>query len=103
MIIDRIDSRFPGLREKIETMDVSTPPTAERFKGNRFGWQAGPLKNNAAKIMRKGLSKTLPGLDNFNMVSQWAFATIGVSTVALLGRNFVKDLCKKDKKTFVAQ
>lgn len=102
-IIDRIESRFPGLREKIEVVDISTPPTAERFTGNRFGWQAGPPKKDAAKIMRKGLSKMLPGLDNFYMVGQWASASIGVSTVALIGRNFVKDLCKKDKKSFVTQ
>jgi phytoene dehydrogenase-like protein len=100
-IIDRIESRFPGLREKIEIMDVSTPPTAERFTGNRFGWQAGPPKKNAAKIMRKGLSKTLPGLENFYMVGQWASASIGVSTVALMGRNLVRDLCKQDRKRFV--
>lgn len=53
--------------------------------------------------MRKGLSKTLPGLENFYMVGQWASASIGVSTVALMGRNFLKDLCKKNKKPFVTQ
>jgi len=100
-IIDRISPRFPTLRGKIEIMDISTPPTAERFTGNRFGWQAGPPKKDADKIMRKGLSKTLPGLDNFYMVGQWASASIGVSTVALMGRNFVKDLCKKDNKPFL--
>jgi phytoene dehydrogenase-like protein len=100
-IIDRIEPRFPNLREKIEIMDISTPPAAERFTGNQFGWQAGPPKKNAAKIMRKGLSKTLPGLDNFFMVGQWASATIGVSTVALMGRSFVQDLCNQDRKRFV--
>jgi phytoene dehydrogenase-like protein len=100
LIIDRIEPRFPKLQDKIEVMDVSTPPTAERFTGNRYGWQAGPPKDDSAKIMRKGLSKTLPGLDNFHMVGQWASASLGVSNVAMLGRNFVKDLCKQDKKRF---
>jgi phytoene dehydrogenase-like protein len=100
LIIDRIASRFPSLREKIEIMDVSTPPTAERFTGNRFGWQAGPPKKNTAKIMRKGLSRTLPGLDNFSMVGQWASASLGVSNVSVMGRNLVRDLCKQDKKRF---
>jgi phytoene dehydrogenase-like protein len=102
LIIDRITPRFPVLRNKIEVMDISTPPTAERFTGNRFGWQAGPPKEDAATIMRKGLSKTLPGLDNFHMVGQWASASLGVSNVAMMGRNLVKDLCKLDKKRFVA-
>jgi len=101
LIIDRIKPRFPILQDKIEVMDISTPSTAERFTGNRFGWQAGPPKEDAAKIMRKGLSKTLPGLDNFHMVGQWASASLGVSNVAMMGRNFVKDLCKKDRKRFI--
>jgi len=101
LIIDRITLRFPILQDKIEVMDISTPPTAERFTGNRFGWQAGPPKEDAARIMRKGLSKTLPGLDNFHMVGQWASASLGVSNVAMMGRNFVKDLCKQDRKKFI--
>jgi phytoene dehydrogenase-like protein len=100
LIIDEITPRFPMLRDKIEVTDISTPPTVERFTGNRYGWQAGPPEENAAQIMRKGLSKTLPGLDNFHMVGQWASASLGVSNVAMMGRNFVKDLCKQDKKRF---
>ncbi len=100
-IIGRIQPRFPEIEDKIEVMDISTPPTAERFTGNRFGWQAGPPKEDAARIMRKGLSKTLPGLDDFHMVGQWASASLGVSTVAMMGRSLIKELCKKDKKRFM--
>lgn len=102
-IIDRITPRFPMLKDKIEVMDISTPPTAERFTGDRFGWQAGPPEEDAAKIMRKGLSKTLPGLDDFHMVGQWASASVGVSTVAIMARRLIKDLCKKDNKRFVTE
>ena len=35
------------------------------------------------------------------MVGQWAGDTIGLNTVCLMGRNLVRDLCKKDKKKFV--
>jgi len=51
--------------------------------------------------MRKGLSKTLPGLDDSHMVGQWASASLGVSTVAMMGRSLIKELRKKDKKRFV--
>lgn len=101
LIIERIMPRFPLLHSKIEVMDISTPPTAERFTGNRYGWQAGPPTEDAARIMRQGLSKTLPGLDNFHMVGQWASASLGVSNVAMMARNFVKDLCKQDRRRFV--
>jgi len=52
--------------------------------------------------MSKGFTRTLPGLDNFHMVGQWADATIGISTVAAAGRRLVKQLCKQDRKRFVA-
>ncbi len=101
LIVDRIMPRFPILQDNIEVMDISTPATAERFTGNRFGWQAGPPKEDAARIMRRGLSKTLPGLKNFYMVGQWASASVGVSNAAMMGRNLVRDLCKQDKKKFI--
>ncbi|MGZ7210009.1 MAG: hypothetical protein ACXVHV_09045, partial [Methanobacterium sp.] len=52
------------------------------------------------KTMMSGLSKTLPGLQNFHMVGQWASAMIGISNAAVMGRNLIKELCKKDKKKF---
>jgi phytoene dehydrogenase-like protein len=99
-IIDRISSRFPGLRAQIEVVDVCTPPTAERYTGNRFGWQAGPATANVEEVQRHGLSKTLPGLKRFYHVGQWSNASLGVSSVAISGLNAVKDLCKQDGKRF---
>jgi len=55
------------------------------------------------KVMFQGLSKTLPGLQNFYMVGQWAEAMIGIPTAALSGRNLIKTLCKKDGKKFRTQ
>ncbi|MBN1192084.1 MAG: NAD(P)/FAD-dependent oxidoreductase, partial [Coriobacteriia bacterium] len=99
-VIDRISPRFPGLKERIEVVDVSTFATAERFTGNRFGAQAMPPKENAAAIQRHGLSKTLPGLDGFHHVGQWSSATLGVSSAALSGRDLVRGLCKEDGRRF---
>jgi phytoene dehydrogenase-like protein len=101
-VIERLTPRFPILKDRIEVMDVSTPPTVERFTGNLCGWQPGPPKEGGAQIMRQGLSKTLPGLDRFHMVGHWASASVGVSTVALMGRSLIKKLCKQDGKRFVA-
>lgn len=100
-IIDRLLPRFPGLKDCIEVLDVCTPPTSERYTGNRFGWQAGPPQENASEAQRKGLSITLPGLDGFYHIGQWSNATLGVSSVAISGRNLVKNLCKQDGKRFI--
>jgi len=45
--------------------------------------------------------KTLPGLDHFYHVGQWSTATLGVSSVAVMGRNLVRELCKQDGKRFI--
>ena len=99
-IIDRLASRFLGLREQIDVTDVCTPPTAERYTNNRCGWQAGPATQNVEEVQRNGLSKTLPGLQGFFHVGQWSNASLGVSSVAISGRNMVKDLCKKEGRKF---
>ena len=37
----------------------------------------------------------------FYMVVQWAGGTIGLTTVCLMGRNFVRERCQNDHKKFV--
>ena len=99
-IITHLEKRFPGIKEQVEVVDVTTPVTAERFTNNFHGWQPWDPRVEAGKIMKRGLSKTLPGLQNFYMVGQWAGAMIGVSTAAVMARNTIKELCKKDRKKF---
>ena len=99
-VLEILEKRFPGIKEQVEIHDVTTPVTVERFTLNFHGLQPWPAPESGMKIMLSGLSKTLPGLENFYMVGQWASAMIGVSNAAVMGRNLVKDLCKKDKKKF---
>jgi len=99
-VIAELDRLIPGFAAQVEVVDVATPLTVERFTGNYHGLQAYAPKNFLGTMMH-GLSKTLPGLQDFYMVGQWAGATIGVSTVAVMGRALVTTLCKKDGKRFV--
>ncbi len=42
-IIDILESRYPGLREQVEVVDVATPTTYERYTANwRGAFAAGP-------------------------------------------------------------
>jgi phytoene dehydrogenase-like protein len=102
-VIEILDNRFPGLRDQIEVVDVTTPVTCERYTGNLHGYQPWPSSVDTAKVMREGLSRTLPGLAAFFMVGHWAGATVGVSTVALMGRDTIEKLCRMDGKKFVTQ
>ena len=99
-LVEILENRFPGIKDQVETYDITTPVTVERFTHNFHGWQPWGAKEGTMRIMLRGLSKTLPGLKNFYMVGQWAGAVIGVSNAALSGRDLIKELCKKDGKKF---
>jgi hypothetical protein len=44
-------------------------------------------------------SQTLPGLDRFHMVGQWA-GVLGVPLVAAMGRDVARDICRRDGRPF---
>ena len=102
MVAEKLEKRFPGFIKGIEATDVVTPVSVEHWTGGYRGFaQPWPSPSDLAKeINKNGVSKILPGLQNFYMVGQWAGGTFGISTVCLMGRNLVNELCKKDKKSF---
>jgi phytoene dehydrogenase-like protein len=102
-VISLLEKRFPGIKEQTEVIDVATPVTIERYTGNWQGFQVWLPTEKAEVVMRKGLSRTLPGLENFYMVGQWAEAMVGISTAAESGCNLIKTLCKRDKKPFLTK
>ena len=55
---------------------------------------------NGHRSTGKRLSQTLPGLANFYMVGQWA-GLPGVSTVAAMGRDVARAICRQDGKRFL--
>lgn len=99
-VIDLLDQRFPGLAGQVEMCDVATPMTWEHYTGN---WRAsfeGWLITT--KTFGMSMSKTLPGLKNFYMCGQWVEPGGGVPSAALSARNLIQVICKRDKKSFVA-
>jgi len=103
-VIECLDRRFPGLKQQVEVVDVSTPSTVERFVGSYRGFQAWGVPNQgfADALSGKGLSRTLPGLDNFYMVGQWA-GGLGLPNVAAMGRKVVQAMCKRDGRRFATE
>jgi phytoene dehydrogenase-like protein len=102
LVAEKLEKRFPGFNKQVEAVDVVTPVSVEHWTGGYHGFAQpwSPPKELAQKISKNGVSKTLPGLQNFYMVGQWAGGTFGISTVCLMGRNLVHELCKKDHKAF---
>ncbi|MFW6168399.1 MAG: phytoene desaturase family protein, partial [Ralstonia sp.] len=99
-VIDVLAARFPGLRQQIEVVDVSTPLTIERYTGNYHGLQAWGVPDGGMGTMLRGFTRTLPGLAGFHMAGQWAEAMIGISTAAISGRNAVRRICRQDGRQF---
>jgi len=102
LIINQLERRFPGLHQQVEVIDVATPLTTERFAGSFHGYQAWaiPAQSPMEALQGKGLSKTLPELENFHMVGQWA-GGLGLPNVAVMGRKLVQSLCKQERRRFV--
>ncbi len=100
-VISLLEKRFPGLRRQIEIVDVATPMTTLRFTGNGHGFHAPISRMMLALFTGRRLSQTLPGLDRFYMVGQWA-GVPGVPMVAAMGRDVVRAMCRRDGRAFVA-
>ena len=98
-VIDRLDKFFGNIKSKVEVIDVATPATYIRYtnnwKGRYMGWMLTP------KGLVTRMKKTLPGLKNFYLISQWATVGGGVPVGIMSGRNITQVICKKDKRKFV--
>jgi phytoene dehydrogenase-like protein len=97
-VIDRLDRRFPGTKDKVEVVDVATPVTFERYtgnwKGSHMGWR------NTPQTEGTWMARTLPGLADFYMAGQWVFMGSGIPGAILSGRHAMQVICKKDRKGF---
>jgi phytoene dehydrogenase-like protein len=100
-IIGQLENRFPGISGRIEVVDVSTPITTKRYTGNWQGSIMGWLATNQTADIDK--SKTLPSLEHFYMIGQWAEARGGLPSVAMSARHAIQIICAKDGNAFIAQ
>ena len=97
-VIDRLEKRFPGLKEDVEFVDVATPVTYERYTGN---WQGSYMGwATTSETWGKSMSRTLPGLGSFYMAGQWIYNGGGVPGSVMSGRHLIQIICKQDKRRF---
>jgi len=103
-VIGLLERRFPGLRSRVEAMDVTTLLTWERFMGGTHGFANLPNKKMdiMGSVIGRNQEKTLPGLADFYFVGAWMSSTGALFTNALSGRTVIRDICRKDGKTFTS-
>lgn len=98
-VIAILERRMPGIRERIEVTDVSTPASVIHFTGNWKGSMEGWLMTP-----RSGLGdrrQNLPGLERFFMVGQWVQRGGGLPAGLMTARAAIESLCKRDGVLFL--
>lgn len=96
-ITEFLASRYPGIEEHIEILEIATPATTKRYTGNLkgsiFGFKAfSKAEDEAMKIFKKYQMK-LPKLNNFYMTGQWILGG-GLPRAVLAGRYVAQFLCR---------
>ncbi|MCB8968762.1 MAG: NAD(P)/FAD-dependent oxidoreductase [Ardenticatenaceae bacterium] len=101
IVIDFLETIYPGIRADVEVKDVATPLSYERYTGNWLGSTCGWLMTTKTMMtMIQGMDKTLPGLDNLYLCGQWVEPGGSVPVVAMSGRNAVQLICDAEERPF---
>ncbi|MDD5509809.1 MAG: NAD(P)/FAD-dependent oxidoreductase [Dehalococcoidales bacterium] len=104
-VIDILDNHFPGLRNQVEVIDVSTLMTWEHYMGGTQGWFNFPNRkfefSMKAELSDKKFKTTLPGLSNFYFVGVWATMMGSLFDNANSGKTTIRRICKNEGKKFV--
>jgi phytoene dehydrogenase-like protein len=104
-VIELLESHFPGIKNQVEVIDVTTLATWERFMGGTHGWFNFPNRKMNFSITGassgKNYEATLPGLSNFYMVGAWATMIGALFMNSMSGKKIINTICKQDKKKFV--
>ena len=93
-VLQKLESRLPGISTQVEETDISSPATVIRYTGNWRGSMEGWLLT--PKTGPKPLSMKLPGLQGFRMIGQWIAPGGGIPSGLMTGRAVVRELTKRD-------
>ena len=96
-----IERFIPGITDAVEVTDVTKPMTTEKFTSNGRGYESKEdfrMKDTLRGFLNKPL--VLKTLKNFYVIGHSIGGT-NLYGCATMGRNTVKKICKKEKKSFV--
>lgn len=100
-VIELLEPYFPRLSSQIETADVPTLCTWERYMGGTCGFNNMPKKkwSLTGSFFGRGFS-TLPGLRDFYQVGAWATTAGALFLNANSGKQVIRWLCGRDGQPF---
>lgn len=96
---------FAGLRNQVETVDVSTLVTWERFTGGTMGLGIYPTRTMSimGSIFAGSQGAILPGLSDFYFAGTWATSAGALFMNTRSGKRVIHGICRRDNKRFVAR
>ena len=104
IVIDLLETWYPGIRADVEYVDEATPLSYERYTGNWMGATCGwLLTRRTLPMLIRGVPKTLPGLKNFFLAGHWVEPGGMVPLAASSGRSAIQLVCHADGKPFATQ
>jgi phytoene dehydrogenase-like protein len=92
-----LEKRYPGISEKVETIDVATPRTTVHYTGVWKGAYEGFMPSTD---VMNGLPMELEGLSNFKMIGQWLYPGGGLPPAAQSGKWAIQKIVKERKLEF---
>jgi phytoene dehydrogenase-like protein len=96
--IELLEAHYPGIKDKIEIIDISTPKTSVKYTGVWKGAYEGFLPTG--NMVKKTLNNTIPLLKSFYMVGQWLFPGGGIPPSVQSGKWVIQMICIERKQKF---
>lgn len=97
VLIDRLDSRYPGIRNHIRYSEVSTPRTNTRYTSNKSGAIYGLAPTVGQSVFRR-MSHRTP-IEDFWLVGAWTQPSGGYSGSMWSGYNLASRLLQSESAT----
>ncbi|MFO1369373.1 MAG: NAD(P)/FAD-dependent oxidoreductase [Marinagarivorans sp.] len=102
-IAEFLERRYPGIKERIDVVEVATPVTQKRYTGNTKGsilaWKSFTQAEDLANNLINKYRMQLPGLSHFYMAGQWIGGG-GLNRAAISGRYVAQFICKELQRPF---
>ncbi|MGI6555630.1 MAG: phytoene desaturase family protein [Bacillota bacterium] len=102
-VAEQVIGLLPGIKGRIEAVDVPTLVTWERFMGGTHGFANMPKKeSDFLGSLYKNEGMTVPGLENFYFAGTWATSAGALFVNALSGKKAIKKICRNEGRKFAS-